>query len=134
MTFRSIAALAIVASTICGASAANAQSNPVEGNAAAGRELALLACTGCHVVDRDQPFKPIYVGSPHPPAFKDIASQPDVTSASLQRYLEPITADTGKTHVPNLALTTPEIMNLAAFIISLRDKAGPPDGSAKSAP
>ena len=72
---------------------ASAQPKHVRGDADAGRALALIACTGCHVVAPDQPFKPEYVGSPHPPDFTDIANKPNVTADSLQHYLQTLSAE-----------------------------------------
>ena len=67
------------------------------------------ACTGCHVVVPDQPFKPVYAGSPHPPDFKDIANKPNVTAASLKRFLESLPAVPKGTKMPNPDLTSQEI-------------------------
>jgi mono/diheme cytochrome c family protein len=108
------------------APAANAQTKLVEGNAEAGRSMALLACTGCHVVAPDQPFKPIRTGLPRPPDFKEIADRPNITAASLRHYLEILPAVPENSHMPNLVLSTEEIRDVAAFIISLRDKPAAP--------
>jgi len=115
---------AIAASLAWAALAANAQTKPVAGDA--GRTLALLACTGCHVVATDQPFKPVYVGEPHPPDFKEIANRPNTTAASLQRYLETLPAVPENSHMPNLLLSSQEIRNVVAYIVSLRDRPAAP--------
>jgi len=104
-----------------GASAQTKQSD-VE----AGRHLALFACTGCHVVTPDQPFKPIYEGTPHPPDFKDIANRPNVSAASLQHHLETLPAVPQKSGMPNQDLSGEELRNVVAFILSLRDKSKAP--------
>jgi hypothetical protein len=48
-----ISFLAIAADT------ANAKKPADRGDADAGRDLAVVACTGCHVVSADQPFAPL---------------------------------------------------------------------------
>lgn len=56
-----------------------------EDQVTAGRDLALIVCSACHVVARDQPYP---VSLTHPaPAFEAIANRPDTTAASLQRFL-----------------------------------------------
>ncbi len=126
-TTRSYAVLAaIVASTAWIAPASNAQTKPAEEDAVAGRDLALLACTGCHVVTANQPFKPINTGPPRPPDFKEIANRPDVTAAALQHHLETLPAVPANSHMPNLLLSGDEVRDVVAFIISLREKSAPP--------
>jgi mono/diheme cytochrome c family protein len=102
--------------------AAHAQTKPTAGDAAAGRTFALRACTGCHVVAPDQPFKPVYHGPPDPPAFNTIASRHDVTAASLQHHLDTLPAVPRQPGMPNLMLSRAELQDLAAFIIGLRDQ------------
>ena len=114
-----VAALAIVAAAI--APIAYAQTRP-QGDAQAGRTLALQACTGCHVVASDQPFKPIYRGPIHPPDFKDIADRPDVTMASLQHHLATLPTIPQNSHMANPALTDAQIREVVAFMVSLRNK------------
>ena len=88
----------------------------------AGRHLALFACTGCHVVMPDQPFKPLYEGAPHPPDFKDIANRRNVSAAALQHQLETLPAVPQNSRMPNQVLSSQEVRNVVAFILSLRDK------------
>jgi mono/diheme cytochrome c family protein len=121
------AVLALIAvSAAATASAANAQTKLVGGNAGAGRILALRICTGCHVVTPDQPFKPVYAPPPYPPDFKEIANRSNVTAASLQHHLETLPAIPSNVNMPNLMLSTQEIRDIAAFIVSLRDKPATP--------
>ena len=97
MKTRGFAVSAIIAvSAIWVAFATNAQTKLVEGKVEAGRSLALLACTGCHVVAPDQPFKPIGNGLPRPPDFKEISNQPNITAASLQHHLQTLPAVPGE--------------------------------------
>ena len=101
-------------------SARAAKEQPAEGNVQAGRAFALLACTGCHVVAPDQPFKPVYQGPPNPPDFKDVANQPGMTADSLRHYLETLPAVPQKGRMPNLELSDDELRDVVAFILSLR--------------
>jgi cytochrome c553 len=127
MKARRFAALTVIAvSAALMAPAANGQTKLVESSAEADRSMALLACTGCHLVAPDQPFKPVYAPQPHPPDFKEIANRPNTTAASLQHYLETLPAVPENSHMPNLLLSTQEIRDVAAFIISLRDKPAAP--------
>ena len=119
-------AVIVVVSTAWAAPATNAQTKLVDGNVEAGRSLALLTCTGCHVVAPDQPFKPIRTGLPRPPDFKDIANRSNTTAASLQRHLETLPAVPENAHMPNLLLSNDEVRDVVAFIISLRDKPAAP--------
>lgn len=102
--------------------AAVAQTKLPSGNVEAGRALALQACTGCHVVASDQPFKPIYRGAIQPPDFKAIADLPDVTAASLQHHLATLPTIPQNSHMANPALTDAQIREVVAFIVSLRNK------------
>jgi cytochrome c1 len=108
------------------APALNAQTKLIEGDATVGRDMALLTCTGCHVVTPNQPFKPINVGPPRPPDFREIANRPNITAASLQRHLETIPTVPEDAHMPNLALSSQELRDVVAFIVSLRDKPAAP--------
>ena len=124
---RTFVTLAIIsASTTWGATAANAQTKPDAANAETGRAFALLACTGCHIVAQDQLFKPVYKGPPYPPDFKQIANRPNITAASLQHYLETLPAVPDDVHMPDLVLSTDEVREIVAFIISLQDKPSAP--------
>ncbi len=102
-----------------------AQTKLGAGDAEAGRHFALLACTGCHVVMLDQPFKPIRDGLPRPPDFKDIANRSDVTAAFLRHHLETLPAIPKDAHMPSPMLSSQEIRDVVAFIVSLRDKPAP---------
>jgi mono/diheme cytochrome c family protein len=99
-----------------------AQGKPVDGSVEAGRDLALNACTGCHMVARDQPYPPIYKGKGRPPDFKDIANKPDMNAAALRNYLAslPVVPKTGKMANPDL--TEDEMRDVSNFIMTLRDE------------
>jgi len=104
---------------------ASAQTKPVPGDAEAGRALALIACTGCHTVTPTQPFKPVYVGSPHPPDFKDIANKPNLTAATLLHHLQTLPAVPQRPGMANPLLTSTELRDVVAFIFTLRDTMAP---------
>lgn len=121
MTLRTLATWTVCAAfALSIAAAANAQMTSV-GDAQAGRALALQACTGCHVVAPDQPFKPIYKGELRPPDFADIARS-GLTAATLQHHLDALPTIPQNAHMANPALTGQQLRDVVAFIVSLRDK------------
>jgi mono/diheme cytochrome c family protein len=122
MRAKTFAALAVIAATAAYAElAAHAQPKPA-GDTQEGHALALEACTGCHVVASDQPFKPIYRGDAHPPDFKDIANGPDVTVASLIHYLDSLPTIPKDSHMANADLTPEQTRDVVAYILSLGRK------------
>lgn len=98
-----------------------ALSKPIDGSAEVGRDLALHACTGCHVVAADQPYPPIYKGKGHPPAFRDIANRPDVSAAWLRNYLVTLPVIPKPGQMANPDLSEEDIRDVAAFIMTLRE-------------
>jgi len=126
MQSRALAILVVLAVSIVRMSSAiHAQTQPREGKAEAGHAVALQACTGCHVVAPDQPFKPIYTGHPHPPDFKEIANRPNTTAASLRHHLEALPAVPQDLHMADPLLSNQQLLDVVAFIVSLRDQSGP---------
>ncbi len=109
----------------CAELAAHAQPKPA-GDAKQGRAFALEACTGCHIVATDQPFKPIYAGDGHPPNFRDIASKTGVTAESLIHYLDTLPTIPRDSLMANADLTPEQTRDVVAYILSLRDKQPPP--------
>lgn len=104
----------------CVAPIIHAQTKRSEGDIEAGRKLALFACTGCHVVTPDQPFKPLIIGQP---SFNEIANRPNVTAASLQRDLEALPDVPSDPKIMSKpVLSTEELRDVTAFIVSLRTK------------
>ena len=71
---------------------------------------------------RSVPAQPVFTGPPHPPDFKDIANAPNVTAATLQRHLSSLPAVPRRPSMANLELTSGQLRDVAAFILSLRDK------------
>ena len=121
-----VVAVALVASGIGWPPVASSQTGHAPPDAAAGRALALQACTGCHIVLPQQPFKPVFTGSPHPPDFKDIANEPDLTASSLERHLKSLPAVPQGPSMANPDLTSQELADVIAFILTLRNGAVAP--------
>jgi len=117
---------AITVAAVWPAPAAHAQTKLIAASPAAGHILALQACTGCHIVAPDQPFKPVFTGPPQPPDFKGIANGPGVTAATLQRHLSSLPAVPRRPSMANPELTPKQLRDVTAFILSLRDKPAAP--------
>ena len=116
------AVLALIAAlAVCADFAARAQPKPA-GDVKEGRTLALEACTGCHIVAADQPFKPIYIGEVRPLDFKDIANKPGVTADSLIHYLDTLPLIPKDSQMANADLSPEQTSDVVAYILSLRDK------------
>jgi len=97
---------------------ANAAKPPDRGGADAGRDLALRACTGCHVVSDDQPFAPLLKGLPE---FREIANRPNVTAASLRRTIAALPQVPRTGRMANPHLTDDELADVTAYIMTLRE-------------
>jgi cytochrome c1 len=133
MLSRRVAVLAAVVA--CGAftaTATYAQNKPIDGSATAGRDFALQACTGCHVVASDQPYAPIYKGKGHPPEFKEIANRPNASATWLRDYLASLPVIPKVGQMANADLTEEEMRNVSVFIMTLRDKAPSSSSSSRS--
>ena len=100
------------------ATAADAKKPADRGDADAGHDLAVVACTGCHVVSADQPFAPLIKG---PPDFREIANRPDVTVASLRRTIAALPLVPRKGGMANPHLTNDQLADVAAYIMTLRE-------------
>jgi mono/diheme cytochrome c family protein len=122
MNAKRFAVLALITAAAAYAGlAAHAQPKPA-GDAKEGHAFALEACTGCHVVASDQPFPPIYAGDAHPSDFKGMANKPGVTADSLIRYLDTLPTIPKDSRMANADLTPEQTHDVAAYILSLRDK------------
>jgi mono/diheme cytochrome c family protein len=113
-----IAAALTSVGTLLAKPAATTQADRVN----SGRAVALEACTACHIVADDQPFKPIDAGPKPPPDFKTIANKSGTTAQSLRHYLQSLPLIPKPGGMANPALPTDELADVAAFIVSLRDK------------
>ena len=107
-----VSLIAILAGT------ANAKEPADRGNADAGRELALRACTGCHIVSDDQRFPPLLTGAP---GFREIANRPNVTAASLRRTIAALPQVPRNGRMANPLLTNDQLADVAAYIMTLRE-------------
>jgi mono/diheme cytochrome c family protein len=100
------------------AAKANVKEPADRGNADAGRELALDACTGCHIVSDDQRFPPLLTGVP---GFREIANRPNVTAASLRRTIAALPQVPRNGGMANPLLTDDQLADVAAYIMTLRE-------------
>lgn len=109
------ALLAMLVGTM--AAAASAQSPTPRGATQEGRRLALGKCDACHVVAADQQYLPLL---PHyAPTFFDVANRPDTSAESLEAFLaHPHSYQS----MPSPDLTSTEVADLAAYILSLRGR------------
>jgi mono/diheme cytochrome c family protein len=107
-----VSLIAILAGTASGKEPAN------RGNANAGRELALDACNGCHIVSDDQRFPPLLKGAP---GFREIANRPKVTAASLRRTIAALPQVPRNGRMANPLLTDEQLADVAAYIMTLRE-------------
>lgn len=87
----------------------------------AGRALALKVCTACHLVLPDQESAPIL--RPPAPPFHSIALRRGTTADSLQGFLSGPHRNVGSAqNMPNPMLMDDQIRQVAAFVLSLRDR------------
>jgi mono/diheme cytochrome c family protein len=91
------------------------------GDANAGRDLALEACTGCHVVSNNQRFAPLLKGAPD---FREIANRPNLTAASLRRTIAALPQVPRKERMANPQLTDHQLADVTAYIMTLREQRG----------
>ncbi len=87
----------------------------------AGRKLALEVCASCHVVAPDQARAPVL----NPPAlsFAEIAARPDVSDASLRRFLaEPHGDPRRMSGMPAFLLPPSQVEAAVAYLLSLKPK------------
>jgi mono/diheme cytochrome c family protein len=101
------------------ADSSSAQEGPSSDDVKKGRDLALLVCSNCHVVARDQPFEPIL----QPPAasFESIAQRSSISLDSVQSFVS--TTHRGLNNpkaMPNPQLLDYQVKQVAAYLLSLR--------------
>jgi mono/diheme cytochrome c family protein len=93
------------------ASTASSWAQPSPADAQRGHELAARLCANCHVIDR-QTSSPIRADVP---SFATIANRPGASAEHLAgRIIIPHPA------MPGVPLTTAEIRDLVAYIVSLK--------------
>jgi mono/diheme cytochrome c family protein len=95
---------------LCGLAAA--QSAQAQ-DAGAGERIAQSWCSRCHLVDSGQQKG----GSDAVPTFSSIARRASTSQASLTIFLA-----TPHRGMPDFNLTRAEIQNVAAYILSMRDR------------
>ena len=114
--------IAAVLLGVCVAGAGVSAETPAASKAvvARGEKVARLLCPACHVVAADQEFAPIL--RQQTPSFAEIASRPDTTSQSLQRFITTTHWDEDKIpfHMPSPGLSKAELTAVTAYILSLR--------------
>lgn len=104
-----VSAVALVATAL----PAHAQ----DGAVTAGHAFAREACNACHVVEADQQApRRILIG----PEFREIANTRGITATALRVFLT-----TSHPKMPNLILTSEEMADVIAYILSLRDRLPP---------
>ena len=83
---------------------------PLDGNAASGRQIATNLCSSCHrVLPMTLPDKG------DPPSFQSIADLPSTTGISLKVFLR-----SNHKNMPNLILSEAESDNVIAYILRLK--------------
>jgi mono/diheme cytochrome c family protein len=88
--------------------------NAQDGDVAAGLAFAREACNSCHVVEPNNASPRVVVIGPN---FQDIANTKAMTATALRVFLT-----TSHPKMPNLILTSEQITDVAAYILSLRDQ------------
>jgi mono/diheme cytochrome c family protein len=111
-------AVLLISLVAIAADSTNAKKSSDRGDADAGRDFALEACTGCHIVSNDQPFAPLLKGSPD---FREIANRPNVTAASLSRTIAALPLVPWKGRMANPHLTEGQLADVTAYIMTLRE-------------
>jgi mono/diheme cytochrome c family protein len=110
-----LVAVGFVASSAC------AQQASVADDVREGHRLAILICSYCHVAAADQADKPIL--QPPGPPFASIARRKDVSADSLRAFLTTTHRDLSRPQgMPNPELLDFQVKQVAAYILSLRDK------------
>jgi hypothetical protein len=110
-----IAAVLSVGYIICFAPSAGARVSSAHGRAAAGSELALRVCTGCHIVSPDQPFPPIITPTPSPPDFRSAEHDRGIIAPVLVDLAPgPVARHIGA-HIDRPLITTPTGYALTSY-------------------
>ena len=92
------------------------------GTVAAGRRLALEVCASCHVVSADQGRAPIF-NPPAPALCRDSGARPEVTEASLSKFLaEPHGETRRNSAMPAFLLPASQVDGVVAYLLSRKPK------------
>jgi hypothetical protein len=104
----SLAGLGLFAATV-----ACAQESERSADIKKGHDLAILVCSNCHVVARDQPNEPI-LRTPAP-SFESIAQRSGLSEKSVESFVAAVHEG-----MPNPRLLEYQVKPLAAYLLSLR--------------
>lgn len=88
----------------------SALAQPVDGDAASGREIAAKRCSSCHRV-----LPMTLADRADPPSFQSVADMPSTTGISLNAFLH-----SDHNNMPNFIISSTELNDLIAYILSLR--------------
>jgi mono/diheme cytochrome c family protein len=83
---------------------------PLDGNAASGRQIATNLCSSCHRV-----LPMTFPDKGDPPSFQSIADLPSTTGISLKVFLR-----SNHKNMPNLILSEAESDDVIAYILRLK--------------
>jgi mono/diheme cytochrome c family protein len=112
------ARVALFVSLIATAVESASAKNPLDGgDADAGRDLALDARSGCHIVADHQQFAPLL----RAPDFREIANRPNVTAASLRHTIAALPQVARKGRMANPQLRDDQLADVTAYIMTLRE-------------
>lgn len=97
-----------------------ASAQDAKDSVAAGKNVALIVCSVCHVVAPDQEFAPRL--EQRTPSFAEIANRPDVTAESLRKFITTTHWDerTIPITMPNPELIDDQVTEVISYILSLR--------------
>ena len=109
---RAISSLALILAV--GTGAAFAQPVTSQPSPERGQDLASRLCSSCHLISSEQKTAVADV-----PSFAEIANKPDQTEGAIMaRIVIP------KHPMPVIPITKPELEDLSAYIMSLREEPG----------
>jgi mono/diheme cytochrome c family protein len=101
------------------AGSALAQKANVTDDVQQGQRIAMLICSNCHIVARDQPSEPML--RPPAPSFESIARRSTTSTDSVRTFLATTHRDVSNPEgMPNTRLLDRQIRQVAAYLLSLR--------------
>ncbi|MGP0089557.1 MAG: hypothetical protein ACLPKB_06305 [Xanthobacteraceae bacterium] len=112
--------IGILAALIATGPAPLANAEDAHDEVVAGRDLALLVCSICHIVAADQRFAPRL--EQRTPSFEEIANRPNTSAGSLRQFVTTTHWD-GRTipmTMPDPMLVEYQISQVTSYILSLR--------------
>ena len=95
------------------------QASGISDDVQKGHYLAVLMCSNCHVISRDQSIEPIL--QPQAPSFDSIAQRSSTSSEALGTFLTTTHRDMGNSAgMPNPELLDFQMRQVEAYVLSLR--------------